>query len=433
MVKSLKKSKNKGLSLKNKFELSLNNFLERKWRNLLIALATSIGFVGVLISFGLGNALISMIDENTNGGQIPSQVQIALNTKNVGRGFLNQDDKNYITDTVGKEAIKYLESPFGMIMSNISIDGQEMDLSQTMPIYAQVVSLYEDTSISVSSNETDKVLAGSLYTDANEQGLTIPISLLKNWNEQTGKNLTASDVIGKSVSASIVENAAEASKTAQFQTKIVRVINDEDDLEDSNSFMSAHQMETILKEAGFTKAVSYFILELKDPSQTKAITEELQKNKKYTVLSQQRVLDIVITFIRVIQGLLIVLSSQAIVVAAVMIGIIIYINIMQRSKEIGVMKAVGYQNRDVKGIFIYEAIWIVGIALFMAFLVAQGLGSLANVIVKHFYPSIPKVFELNLVSILGTLVFALLLGYISAYFPARKISKMDPVESLRYE
>ena len=104
--------------------------------SLLIALATSIGFVGVLISFGLGNALISMIDENTNGGQIPSQVQIALNTKNVGRGFLNQDDKNYITDTVGKEAIKYLESPFGMTMSNMTIDGQEMDLSQTMPSYA---------------------------------------------------------------------------------------------------------------------------------------------------------------------------------------------------------------------------------------------------------------------------------------------------------
>ncbi|WP_369094690.1 FtsX-like permease family protein, partial [Haemophilus influenzae] len=71
------------------------------------------------------------------------------------------------------------------------------------------------------------------------------------------------------------------------------------------------------------------------------------------------------------------LSSQAIVVAAVMIGIIIYINIMQRSKEIGVMKAVGYQNRGVKGIFIYEAIWIVGIALLLAFLVAQGVGSLA--------------------------------------------------------
>ncbi|MFS9038705.1 ABC transporter permease [Streptococcus timonensis] len=433
MVKSLKKSKNKGLSFKNKFKLSLSNFMERKWRNLLIAVATSIGFVGVLISFGLGNALISMIDENTNGGKLPSQVQIALNSNVAGRGFLNQDDKNYITDTIGKENIKYLESPFGMTMSKISIDGQEVDLSQTMPSYAQVVSLYEDTSISVSSNEKEKVLAGPIYTDAKEQGLTIPMSLLKNWNEQTGKNLTASDVIGKKVLASIVENGAEGSKTSQFQTHIVRVINDEDDMEDSNSFMPAYQMETILKEAGFTKTVSYFILELKDPSRTKTVIEELQKNKKYSVLSQQAVLDIVITFIRVIQGLLIVLSSQAILVAAVMIGIIIYINIMQRSKEIGVMKAVGYQNRDVKGIFIYEAIWIVGIALFMAFLIAQGLGSIANVVVNHFYPSISKVFELNLFSIFGTLGFALLLGYISAYFPARKISKMDPVESLRYE
>ena len=407
--------------------------MERKWRNLLIAVATSIGFVGVLISFGLGNALISMIDENTNGGKLPSQVQIALNSNVAGRGFLNQDDKNYITDTIGKENIKYLESPFGMTMSKISIDGQEVDLSQTMPSYAQVVSLYEDTSISVSSNEKEKVLAGPLYTDAKEQGLTIPMSLLKNWNEQTGKNLTASDVIGKKVLASIIENGAEGSKTSQFQTHIVRVINDEDDMEDSNSFMPAYQMKTILKEAGFTKTVSYFILELKDPSRTKTVIEELQKNKKYSVLSQQAVLDIVITFIRVIQGLLIVLSSQAILVAAVMIGIIIYINIMQRSKEIGVMKAVGYQNRDVKGIFIYEALWIVMIALFIAFVIAQGLGSIANVTVHHFYPSISKVFELNLLSIFGTLGFALLLGYISAYFPARKISKMDPVESLRYE
>ena len=214
----MKKSKNKGLSFKNKFKLSLSNFLERKWRNLLIAVATSIGFVGVLVSFGLGNALISMIDENTNGGKLPSQVQIALNSSVAGRGFLNQDDKNYITDTIGKENIKYLESPFGMTMSKISIDGYEVDFSQAMPSYAQVVSLYEDTSISVSSNEKEKVLAGSLYTDVNEQGLTIPMSLLKNWNEQTGKNLTASDVIGKPVSATIVENAAEGSKAAHFQT-----------------------------------------------------------------------------------------------------------------------------------------------------------------------------------------------------------------------
>ncbi|MDS8157574.1 FtsX-like permease family protein, partial [Streptococcus pneumoniae] len=102
----------------------------------------------------------------------------------------------------------------------------------------------------------------------------------------------------------------------------------------------------------------------------------------------QAILDVIIKFIRVIQALLIILSSQAILVSAVMIGIIIYINIMQRSKEIGVMKAVGYLNRDVKAIFVYEALWITGISLALALLVSQGIGSLANMIVSHLYPSV---------------------------------------------
>ena len=107
--------------------------------------------------------------------------------------------------------------------------------------------------------------------------------------------------MGKSVSASIVENAAEASKIAQFQTKIVRVINDEDDMEGQQQFHAVSIKWKRFERSWISKAVSYFILELKDPSQTKAITEELQKNKKYTVLSQQKVLDIVITLFVSIQ------------------------------------------------------------------------------------------------------------------------------------
>lgn len=428
MVKSLKKSRNRGLSLKNKLKLSLSNFMERKWRNLLIALATSIGFIGVLISFGLGNAMLSMIDQNTDGGKLPAQVQIMLNRKLSSAGVLNQSDEAFIRQQVGTDTIKYLESPFSMTMTKISLDGKELDFSQTMPSYSQVPSHYKDSKISVISNEKKKVVAGAVYDNPAEEGLTIPTSLLKNW-----KGMTAQDVLGKTVTADIVENTAEGTKTAQFTTKIIRVVDDSAEDEDANSYMGPQQMEGILKEVGFTKSVSYMLLELKDPAKTKAVSEKLQKNQKYTILSQQAVLDMVITFIRVIQGLLIVLSSQAILVSAVMIGIIIYINIMQRSKEIGVMKAVGYQNRDVKGIFIYEALWITGISLVIAFLVASGIGGLANAVVAHFYPTIGKVFALNAFSVLGMLVFALLMGYLSAYFPARKISKMDPVESLRYE
>ena len=194
--------------------------------------------------------------------------------------------------------------------------------------------------------------------------------------------------------------------------------------------MPAKQLEELLKEMALQNSLLH-ALELKNPAKTKEVTK-LQKTRSIWFF-HSRPSDVIIKFIRVIQALLIILSSQAILVSAVMIGIIIYINIMQRSKEIGVMKAVGYLNRDVKAIFVYEALWITGISLALALLVSQGIGSLANMIVSHLYPSVSKVFDLNLTSILIMLGFSLLMGYVSAYLPARKISKMDPVESLRYE
>jgi len=396
--------------------LSLSNFMERKWRNLLIATATSIGFIGVLISFGLGNAIVGMINDSTDGGNIPSQIQISLSAKSAARGVLNADDEKFIRSQIKSDDIKYLESPFGMNMASLTLDGKTMDFSKDLPNYSQVISLYKNTKISTSRN-----------------GLTLPMSFVKHYNEETGKKLKAKDFIGKEISAQIVENTAEGTKVADIKTKIVRIVDDSEDAEESNSYMPAKQLEELLKENGFTKTVSYMLLELKNPAKTKEVTKKLQKNKKYLVLSQQAILDVIIKFIRVIQALLIILSSQAILVSAVMIGIIIYINIMQRSKEIGVMKAVGYLNRDVKAIFVYEALWITGISLALALLVSQGIGSLANMIVSHLYPSVSKVFDLNLTSILIMFGFSLLMGYVSAYLPARKISKMDPVESLRYE
>ena len=116
-----------------------------------------------------------------------------------------------------------------------------------------------------------------------------------------------------------------------------------------------------------------------------------------------------------------------------MIGIIIYINIMQRSKEIGVMKAVGYLNRDVKAIFVYEALWITGTTSSCPPCIA-GYWKLSQ---HDCFTSSTQVsarcLTSNLTSILIMFGFSLLMGCVSAYLPARKISKMDPVESLRYE
>ena len=111
MVKSLKQSKNKGLTLKNKLKLSLNNFMERKWRNLFDCDGNFHWFYRCLDSFGLGNAIVGMINDSTDGGNIPSQIQISLSAKSAARGVLNADDEKFIRSQIKSDDIKYLESP----------------------------------------------------------------------------------------------------------------------------------------------------------------------------------------------------------------------------------------------------------------------------------------------------------------------------------
>ena len=249
----MKQSKNKGLTLKNKLKLSLSNFMERKWRNLLIATATSIGFIGVLISFGLGNAIVGMINDSTDGGNIPSQIQISLSAKSAARGVLNADDEKFI-----RSQIKYLESPFGMNMASLTLDGKTMDFSKDLPNYSQVISLYKNTKISTSRNGKDKISAGKPFKSADEKGLTLPMSFVKHYNEETGKKLKAKDFIGKEISAQIVENTAEGTKVADIKTKIVRIVDDSEDAEESNSYMPAKQLEELLKENGLRKSLKSY-------------------------------------------------------------------------------------------------------------------------------------------------------------------------------
>lgn len=105
------------------------------------------------------------------------------------------------------------------------------------------------------------------------------MSFVKHYNEETGKKLKAKDFIGKEISAQIVENTAEGTKVADIKTKIVRIVDDSEDAEESNSYMPAKQLEELLKENGFTKTVSYMLLELKDPAKTKEVTKNCRKTR----------------------------------------------------------------------------------------------------------------------------------------------------------
>ncbi len=139
------------------------------------------------------------------------------------------------------------------------------------------------------------------------------------------------------------------------------------------------------------------------------------------------------TILDIVQIVLIGIASISLLVGGIGIMNTMYTSVLQRTKEIGVLKALGARNSHIMYLFLVESGFyglgggIIGAALGMA------LAKLAEfamaVVVGPAFLSI----DINWLFILGTLIFSFLVGCLSGVAPARRASKLNPVDSLRYE
>ncbi|MBQ8333669.1 MAG: ABC transporter ATP-binding protein/permease [Clostridia bacterium] len=138
------------------------------------------------------------------------------------------------------------------------------------------------------------------------------------------------------------------------------------------------------------------------------------------------------TIIDVISYVLIAFVSISLVVSSIMIGIITYISVLERTKEIGILRAVGASKRDISRVFNAETL-IVG---FTSGAIGIGVTLLlcipANIIIKHL-TDISNLARLPWQGGVALVVISMALTMIAGLIPARLAAKKDPVEALRSE
>ena len=139
------------------------------------------------------------------------------------------------------------------------------------------------------------------------------------------------------------------------------------------------------------------------------------------------------TVLNAITYVLIAFVAISLVVSSIMIGIITYISVLERTKEIGILRAIGASKRDVGRVFNAETL-IVG---FVAGIIGIGstllLNQLVNKILFHFteIPNLKAILPLGGAVILVTI--SMLLTFIAGLLPSRFAAKKNPVEALRSE
>ena len=148
----------------------------------------------------------------------------------------------------------------------------------------------------------------------------------------------------------------------------------------------------------------------------------------YVGLMMSSVSDIINT----ISYVLIAFVAISLVVSSIMIGIITYISVLERTKEIGILRAIGPSKRDISNVFNAEAITIGFVSGFMGIVITLLLNIPINMIIKSM-TGIDNIAKLPAVGAVILVLISMALTYIAGLFPSRIAAKKDPVEALRTE
>ena len=138
------------------------------------------------------------------------------------------------------------------------------------------------------------------------------------------------------------------------------------------------------------------------------------------------------TILDAITYVLVAFTAISLVVSSVMIGIITYVSVVERTKEIGVLRSLGARKKDIKNLFNAET-FIIGLAsgLFgvaVTYLLAFGVNAILN-----FFTGIPNLASLPILSAGIMVCVSVALTLISGLIPARAAARKDPVVALRTE
>ena len=140
----------------------------------------------------------------------------------------------------------------------------------------------------------------------------------------------------------------------------------------------------------------------------------------------------VTSIVNIISYVLIAFVGISLVVSSIMIGIITYISVLERRKEIGILRAIGARKKDISRVFNAEAI-IEGLSAgILGIIITLLLSFIVNIIVSNIF-DVHDIMNLPIVAIFVLIFISVFLTFIAGLVPSKIASRKDPVIALREE
>lgn len=415
------------LSIKQIFKTSLRSLLSNKARSFLTMLGIIIGVASVIVIIAVGAGAQSLVL-----GQIEG---IGTNLISITPG--KSDDNGPPTSVLGIVVTSLDDRDLKMLESNRETIGIS---HLTAEVSGSVTTSWNGNSYSASVDGVNKS-----YFDMSDTELIDG----RFFTEEENNNLAKVAVLGYSAKDELFGENNAIGQKIKIKNNIFEVIGVLDKRGqvffqnvDNNIFLPVKTMQKNIlginyfnniaikvdESVEIEKAVSEIEVLLRDSHNIKDQTGE---SDDFTVRTASELIDLVRTITDALRYFLAMMAGISLIVGGIGIMNIMLISVNERTREIGLRKAIGASNKNIVMQFLLESIFLTLIGGIIGIVLGIIFSWLIFVVVT--YLNYDWVFKVSLFSVFLAVSVSALVGLIFGLYPAKKASKLEPVEALSYE
>jgi putative ABC transport system permease protein len=160
---------------------------------------------------------------------------------------------------------------------------------------------------------------------------------------------------------------------------------------------------------------------------------EKEGEESFSVSTSQQLIEMFNSILSVVSAVFIGIASISLLVGGIGIMNTMYTAVLERTREIGIMKAVGAKNSDVLLIFLIESGMLGLVGGIMGLAIGMGISKLVEFGIVKFYGIILLKITFNPILMISVLWFSFVIGAISGVMPAIQASRLKPVDALRHD
>ena len=397
--------------------LSFNNLRRRKLRSWLTMIGIFIGIAAVVALISLGQGLQNAIEQQfeqfgsdriivqERGLQGPPGSGTSLSTK------LSDKDLKVVKD------IKGIEGAAGILIKTGKVEKGD-DIAFVF-IYGlpqnkdekEIVNFFDvERGRDLRENDGDKAVVGVRYSEGKVFSKPLDIGDRLNIEGKDFKIIGELERIGNPFDDSAIIIDKEVMKS---------LFNIDDEIS------AIHVKVENVEEIDSTKE------EIEDD--LRKSRNEDEGKETFQVMTSEQLLQTFTSIFGIVQAVLVGIAAISLLVGGVGVMNTMYTSVLERTKEIGTMKAVGAKNSDILMIFLIESglLGLVGGLIGVA--IGLGLSKGAEYIASVQLGTNLLRASTDPVIILGALAFSFIIGSLSGILPAYQASRLNPVDALRYE